>query len=261
MKIKFYFSSGQNIPLAFPELVLNICKQCNWIYVFWVFLMCRFDSIRPSICSTTKFSFFWHRNSICENNWTGEADTGKLLNYIYYLDLFKIRVYSLLLIELKKTSKRKKKKPNLQLVPVALRIKTNVLDLAPDCLSSFPETSKFSYSAFHPHWFPVPSTGNFSTCSLIKDFHMLSSFWVFFSPISILNPNSSLSLRHHFSRKVFLVTAAEIQSLWWLLSLSRDYNYTLIWMWVIIWWISFLSDTRFHQARALCFVYHCVFRH
>ena len=147
------------------------------------------------------------------------------------------------------------------MIPVALSIKTNILDLAPDCLSCFPETSKFSYSAFQTHWFPVPSTGDFSTHSLIKDFYMLSSFWVFFSPISILNPNSSLSLQHHFSRKAFLVTAAEIQSLWWLLSLSRDYNYTLIWTWVFIWWISFLSDTRFHQARALCFVYHCVFRH
>lgn len=109
LKENFILSSGQNIPLVLPELVLNICKQCNWIYVFWFFLMCRFDSTRPPICSTTKFSFFWHRSSIRENNWTGEADTGKLLNYIYYLDLLKIRVYSLLLIELKKTSKRKKK--------------------------------------------------------------------------------------------------------------------------------------------------------
>lgn len=165
MKITFYFSSGQNISLALPELVLNIRKQCNWIYVFWFFLMCRFGSIRPSICSTTKFSFFWHRGSVCENNWTGEADTGKLLNYIYYLDLLKIRVYSLLLIELKK-----KKKPNLQLIPVALRIKTNILDLALDCLSSLPKTSKFSYSAFHPHWFPVPSTGDFPTRCLIRIF-------------------------------------------------------------------------------------------
>lgn len=136
------------------------------------------------------------------------------------------------------------------MIPVALRIKTNILDLAPWLPFLFPWNlqvfftllSQTLVSCSFNRWFfhPLPWLRIF-TCSLPS---------VFFSPISILNPNSSLSLRHHFSRKAFLVTAAEIQSLWWLLSLSRDYNYTLIWTWVFIWWISFLSDTRSHQARA-----------